>query len=549
MKDTLEDKFQAIVAYHEASKHSSSRFAASPGYMDWENQPDPFRLCEGTERIRLPLIGKDVDASYENLYNRENLRAKPFNLENIGHFLELSIGLSAWKFHAGEHWPLRMNPSSGNLHPTEAYLVLPQLGGLHPGVFHYSPLLHALERRATLKKEMWDTIRSHFVSEGFWVALTSIFWRESWKYGERAYRYCNHDVGHALAALSISANLLGWKMLYLNSLADEDIETILGLKKTPWHPSEEEHPDLMCFVFPADSGEEIPVDLPGDIVRSFDSVEFRGIPNKLSNMPVRWDIIYHTAEMARKSKTLPGKFQLDRGDFKREVSSRFSAAHIIRKRRSGMDFDIGKSQMDKSRFISLLDKTLPRQHCAPFDMALHSPCIHLLIFVHHVTGMDQGLYAFVRDKHDLPWLKEAFAPGFAWEPVTGDFPLFLLAGGNYRDIAAVISCEQEIAGHSAFSLGMAAKFRSVLRRQPFRYRHLFWEAGMVGQVLYLEAEANGLSGTGIGCFFDDEMHRIAGIQNNRYQSLYHFTVGTAIEDPRLTTLPPYLHRQPAEKKP
>ncbi|MCK7581941.1 MAG: hypothetical protein MZV65_44195 [Chromatiales bacterium] len=62
---------------------------------------------------------------------------------------------------------------------------------------------------------------------------------------------------------------------------------------------------------------------------------------------------------------------------------------------------------------------------------------------------------------------------------------------------------------------------------------------MIGQALYLEAEAAGVRGTGIGCFFDDEMHRLLGLRDRTWQSLYHFTVGGAVDDPRLTTLPPY----------
>ena len=61
------------------------------------------------------------------------------------------------------------------------------------------------------------------------IGLSSIFWRESWKYGERAFRYCNHDVGHALACLRFAANLVGWKMVYLNALSHEEVETLLGL--------------------------------------------------------------------------------------------------------------------------------------------------------------------------------------------------------------------------------------------------------------------------------------------------------------------------------
>ena len=45
--------------------------------------------------------------------------------------------------------------------------------------------------------------------------------------------------------------------------------------------------------------------------------------------------------------------------------------------------------------------------------------------------------------------------------------------------------------------------------------------------------------TGIGCYFDDPMHRVLGLQGRTYQDLYHFTIGGPIEDTRLTTLPSY----------
>ncbi|MCA9429250.1 MAG: hypothetical protein KC940_01955, partial [Candidatus Omnitrophica bacterium] len=91
-----------------------------------------------------------------------------------------------------------------------------------------------------------------------------------------------------------------------------------------------------------------------------------------------------------------------------------------------------------------------------------------------------------------------------------------------------------------FSLGMIAEFQeSIEQLGPWHYRRLFWETGMIGQILYLEAEAAGIRSTGIGCFFDDPVHQIFGFNDKRFQSLYHFTVGGPIEDARLQTQPPY----------
>ena len=133
---------------------------------------------------------------------------------------------------------------------------------------------------------------------------------------------------------------------------------------------------------------------------------------------------------------------------------------------------------------------------------------------------------------------------FVWTTPEGcpkDLPLYLLEDGNAQKIATQVSCWQEIAGDSAFSLGMIAEFDSALDTHgPWFYKRLFWEAGLIGQVLYLEAEAAGIRSTGIGCFFDDPVHRVLGFfPHTTFQSLYHFTAGGPVEDTRLTTLPPY----------
>ena len=81
--------------------------------------------------------------------------------------------------------------------------------------------------------------------------------------------------------------------------------------------------------------------------------------------------------------------------------------------------------------------------------------------------------------------------------------------------------------------------RTIGEEGAFAYRRLHWEAGLIGQALYLWATALGLTGTGIGCFFDDSVHEMLGITTRDFQTIYHFTVGGAIEDARLLTLPPY----------
>ena len=136
---------------------------------------------------------------------------------------------------------------------------------------------------------------------------------------------------------------------------------------------------------------------------------------------------------------------------------------------------------------------------------------------------------------------------FAWERPEGcpePLELYRLQTGDARSLSEQVSCHQEIAADGCFSLGMIAEFeRSLEEFGAWFYPRLFWECGAVGQVLYLEAEASGIRGTGIGCFFDDPVHAVLGFEDKKYQSLYHFTMGGPVEDPRLTTLPAYPDRE------
>ena len=377
-----------IIRYHGETKHHFHRFARSAGYMDWENQPDPFRYYEGTTAFPLPMRKEDPASKLKDLYLRETTSPQPFMPETIGGFLELSLGLSAWKGVGDTRWALRMNPSSGNLHPTEAHLILPSMGSLEAGVYHYDAYRHALEARAALSKDLQRILREHFGTTGFLIGLTSIFWRESWKYGERALRYCELDLGHALACVSLSANLQGWKTVYLNAVSDEEIEVLLGLDKVAWQEEERESAGPLCFVCPNGAG-DVPRHLTGEVLSGFRTLLFGGTPNVLSKGHVEWKIIQRTASLYRKPRTEEKRYDFGSRPFPGSDSG-LSAAAVIRKRRSAVAFD-PEGRLARRQFLSILDRTLPRNATAPFDVELMEPSVHLLIFVHRVGDLTPGI--------------------------------------------------------------------------------------------------------------------------------------------------------------
>ena len=145
------------LAYHQRSKHLPFRFAASLGYMDWETQPDPFRRFEGAPTFPLELEPVGAEPSYDTALVLGDVDPTPLNKATVSRLFHDALALSAWKEIPGTRWSLRVNPSSGNLHPTEGYLISGPIAGLHdrPGVYHYAPFVHALEQRAELSQETW----------------------------------------------------------------------------------------------------------------------------------------------------------------------------------------------------------------------------------------------------------------------------------------------------------------------------------------------------------------------------------------------------------
>lgn len=110
---------ERVVAYHEASKHHFNRYAPGPGHLDWANQPSPFRRFEGAPVVKLSLAFEDAGPPFALLYDTGVIPSAEVSLASISRFFEHSLALSAWKVYGDSRWALRVNPSSGNLHPTE----------------------------------------------------------------------------------------------------------------------------------------------------------------------------------------------------------------------------------------------------------------------------------------------------------------------------------------------------------------------------------------------------------------------------------------------
>jgi SagB-type dehydrogenase family enzyme len=520
--------------------------------MDWATQPDPFRRYQGADLLRLPLAKPGRALPYWQLYALGDVSSERLSLESISLFFRYALSLTAWKRFHHTTWSLRANPSSGNLHPTEGYAVLPPIDRLSdaPAVYHYAPKEHALERRAILDAKAWSELCAPFPECSFLVGLSSVHWREAWKYGERAFRYCQHDAGHALASLRIAAAALGWGLVLLDGMSSKAIAALFGLSRgDDYGAAEREEPELLALVTPG-----LPSTSPrllSGLMAGSNAAQWCGEANTLSpTRSVDWPVIDEVAQATRRSASAPitedfSGFPAYEELFDTPVrQGRLTAEKAILSRRSAVSMD-GFTAISQETFFRTLARLMPTRdrRSMPWDAIPWRPRIHLGLFVHRVEGVPGGLYALARDPDKLAALKEVMRGEFRWERPPScppGLPLYLLQEGDCRALAATVSCGQHIAGDGAFSLGMIADYIDSLTTYGAAfYRNLFWEAGMVGQVLYLEAEETGIRSTGIGCYFDDPVHEVFGITSRQWQSFYHFTVGGQIEDTRLTTLPAY----------
>ncbi|PKO39069.1 MAG: hypothetical protein CVU31_17870 [Betaproteobacteria bacterium HGW-Betaproteobacteria-4] len=545
----MSDTSQEVVrAYHARTKHRFEAYAEGPGQLDWDAQPAAFRHYPGAPVLELPLAADSFERCYGQLEKKPKNEIAP-DLASLGALLELSFGLSAWKTWGPSRWALRCNPSSGNLHPVEAYVLSAGLPGIGAGLQHYDPEQHALEGRALIapaEGEAWLAI-----------GLSSVMWREAWKYGERAFRYCQLDIGHAVGALAYAAALLGWEVVPMVATA-EALKHCLGLDRPDDFPpsryafTETEEPEILLAI--RAPGLNTPPSAEA-LAAWLDAADWQGKPTRIDPSPgYRWPAIDQVAAASREA--LSAQEATDFAPLPPLVPhpTTTGAAQIIRQRRSGQRFDPHYALL-RPAFYRMLDAVLPRPQL-PWLTQVTPPRIHLLLFVLRVDGLPSGLYLLPRTPAAFTALPAALLPTderFAARRPVADFDpdcpphlgLIQLAEMGLQEmqrLARSLSCHQDIASTSAFSLGMLGEFEAATAT-GHGYRELLREAGLVGQVLYLEAEAAEVRGTGIGCFFDDPVHQLVGLSGPRYQSVYHFTVGTPVTDARIETDPPYPQRQ------
>jgi SagB-type dehydrogenase family enzyme len=487
-----------LFAYHEATAHTPERLRRAPHTLDWANMPDPFRHYEG-----VPLLDLPASAPAPRARMLEVLRGAPgppVAEDGPGFLSSLffhSAAISAAKRapSGGYRYALRVNPSSGNLHPTEFHFLARGLRGWPDGCYHYRPSSHTAERRGAGD---WSGGLS---AAPVVVLLSSIAWREAWKYRARAYRYVNHDIGHAWQAVHFAARALGCDARARGVFIDREIAAWFGLAPDEW-------PMLLVEI----GGPGVPVESRPSTPREW----FGGSPNRLSAATVDYPAIgeLHAASCLEGLEA-PAPVSLPPGEepppggiaLPAPADTPAGFAQTVRRRRSALDFIGGTRAISAAQFAALLDAA-----ARPFANDWAGRFAGLWAYVHRVEGLAPGLY-----RCHLPSLT-----------------LALREAGDLRLVAAALSLGQDLAANSCVTFSISANLGRAAEAYGARaYRYCHWEAGAIGQRLYLASEALGFNSTGIGAFYDFAARRALGLDESGEYVVYHFTCGYAVPDPRL----------------
>ncbi|MCB1955928.1 MAG: SagB/ThcOx family dehydrogenase [Rhodocyclaceae bacterium] len=533
--------------YHRRTEHRSDGYARGPETLDWDAQPAPFRHYPGCPARPLPLVDDILDGRTDP--DLKAALARPFDhlgdvppvpvtIASLGTLLQLSLGVTAWKSLGPDRWAVRANPSSGNLHPVEGWLITRGVDALEDGVHHYRPEDHALELRASDRRSV--------AGPQVHIALSSAMWREAWKYGERAFRYCQLDVGHAVGCLRYAAALLGWRLRPASVLDAATLAARLGLDRAADYPArrhaatEQEEAELVLTLeAPALDGA---ID-PGDWRRSTEAADWYGHASELDPRPFyRWPAVDAVARDTRSDAGRPPAPPVPPASPRRPSTPRSAQTlDLILGRRSAQRYDPAHT-MPRATLVRLID-ALMRVGAPPLDVLPECERLDLLLMVHRVQGLEPGVYLLPRARggallaHLSARHPRLLQPG----PVAGS-PLRCVATFAPARLAAIargLHCRQAIAADACLTVAMLADLPGALGEGADRYRTLHRAAGLLGQVLYLEAGAEGLSGTGIGCFLDGPVRDFCGLDAGPWTSLYHFAIGKAVVDPRIESRPAY----------
>jgi len=492
---------EATWRYHEATKHSSLSVRANPHFLDWPNQPVPFKIYPALELMPLtreaPAAGMAALAAIAE--NADGHEAITPGISEISQLLYFSAGITRRRRYPGGEIYFRAAACTGALYEIELYLVCGRLPGIDPGLYHFSPLEFGLRRLRSgdYRRALAEAAAGEPAIEqaGLVMICTGTYWRNAWKYQARTYRHFGWDNGTLLAnllamcaALRLPARLvLGFQDAEVNRLLDVDPQREVAFSMVAIGRSASGGPAP-----PSPAIEPLGLETAPRSRREVDYPAIREM-HQASSLA--------SAEEVRgwREQPVPADDRDTRPSATALPSSRRGLGAMIRLEplgeadvprdpiqsvilRRGSTRRFARQPITWAQLSTMLARStggIPADFLNPRGAQLN----HMYLIVNAVEGLKPGSYYFHRGRRELELLQE----------------------GDFRDRAAYLGLEQELPGDAAVDVFFLAQLEAILARYGNRgYRAVQLEAGILGGKLYLAAYAQRLGATGL-TFYDDEV--------------------------------------------
>lgn len=477
-------KIEETWRFHNSTKHPGM----PPHFLEWENQPIPFKIYKDIDPIAIPaeLPFSDTPMLGALISNADGADTEMIpDLATIGRLLFLSAGITKKKKYPGGEIFFRAAACTGALYHIELYVVTSQLNGLDAGVYHFAPHDFSLRklREGDLRGVIVEaTSNEPSISKAPSIIIcTSTFWRNSWKYQARAYRHTFWDNGTILSNLIVASSaykipsriVMGFVDDSVNRLIDLDTDrevavslVALGRTNSEADANKIELEKLSYDTVPL-SGHEI--DYPS-IIRMHQASSLHS-KEEVAN--------WRNNKIKSEEKQLKGRrFPLDLKDFHKDLTKSTTIEHTIVKRGSTRHFareQITFKQLSYTLFSAT--RGISADFLNPYGAALND----MYIVVNDVEDLPKGSYFYNQGDQSLELLKE----------------------GDFRKEAGHLGLRQDIPADASADVFLLADLDRILEMFGNRgYRIAELEGGILGGRLYLSAYSQGLGASGL-TFFDD----------------------------------------------
>jgi len=471
--------------------------------LDWSSQPEVFKAYRGAPSVPLP---EEMVMPREPL--REVLRGEPqpgaaVGIEKLARILALTQALTAKTRHGGVDIYYRSVASAGALYPTELYCATKGAPGIEDGLYHHTVALRALTRLRTgsVVNAAIPALRfSRDDKPALVFFFTAIFFRSSWKYRDRAYRYHLLDTGHMTEnlVLALKSEQLAFELSHdfvdgrINDLlaVDPEREVCLAVAGV-WEGRKE-----------SSSDEEISAPVTGAAGNSRVSGREIDYPSIKDIHNASTPIAKPQAELLPMVRNLALKPDFATRILPPESSPEvMSYAEAVMKRRSMRN--LVREQLASDAFRALL--TALSTDVVPLGTgeAISHAAVAVGFLVGNVEGVEPGFYLLDRAHSAVACVKS----------------------GLMVEEMAQACLGQAWLANSALHFLFLANLESLEKTWGSRgYRYAMMSAGRLGQRLYLAATSMRLGCCGIGAYYDEEAAGLLGLDGET-RLLYLAAVG------------------------